>query len=314
MSAEYSETCRICGGEDLTVVANTIRGGIQSDVFACQECEMIFLPRKFFNIDNLEEHYNTNYVYTPSLGKLLGSEYDPYTMYVKHIEYLLDSENTELFEIGAGPGHFISQIKDRVKKVEAVELHPGQADHCRNEYGIKVYADPIEKLDLKESFDIVCLFSVLEHVPDPKIFLAQAMSFVKPGGTLFIEVPNSQDPLLALYDVTEYSAMYFRSEHIFNYNRSSLSKLFEVLNFTNFDIEARQGYSLTNHIHWASTGKGQTSTELGYRFNFPKPIKEGPIKPSQLQNLFDKMDREYRSFLVENGYGDMLFAKVRKPF
>jgi 2-polyprenyl-3-methyl-5-hydroxy-6-metoxy-1,4-benzoquinol methylase len=41
-----------------------------------------------------------------------------------------------------------------------------------------------------ESFDLVCMSHVLEHVPDPVDFLAGLYKITRPEGYLFIEVPN----------------------------------------------------------------------------------------------------------------------------
>ena len=40
------------------------------------------------------------------------------------------------------------------------------------------------------SFDIVLSFQVLEHVSDPAVFLREATRVLKPGGFLYIEMPN----------------------------------------------------------------------------------------------------------------------------
>ncbi len=308
-----SEKCPICKGEEYSIASTTIRGGVQCDVRHCKKCTVYYLPPGFADSDKLIQEYSTNYTYKPSLGSLLGTDYDPYLAYVSYIDHLLDKKTTSLLDIGAGPGHFISHVKDRVLNVEAVELHPGQADYCRKTHNITVHEDLISALDMTEKFDIVCAFSVLEHVPDPVDFLTKAMSFVKPGGVLFIEVPNSQDPLLSLYDVPNYSNFYFRPEHLYDFNKQSLAKLFETAGFRNHTLDLHQAYSLTNHIHWATNGKGQESTKVGYRFTFPSPPKSPSPLADRLQEFFDDIDRQYRDFLKKEGYADMLLSIVEKP-
>lgn len=49
------------------------------------------------------------------------------------------------------------------------------------------------------AFDHITLAHVLEHVPDPLGLLAEFFAWLKPGGTLFIEVPNADATGLAIF-------------------------------------------------------------------------------------------------------------------
>lgn len=44
----------------------------------------------------------------------------------------------------------------------------------------------------KESFDIVVMGFILEHVDDPDLILEHYRSFLKPGGKLYVAVPNAK--------------------------------------------------------------------------------------------------------------------------
>lgn len=49
------------------------------------------------------------------------------------------------------------------------------------------------------TFDHITLAHVLEHVPSPLILLAQLFAWLKPGGTLFVEVPNADATGLEIF-------------------------------------------------------------------------------------------------------------------
>lgn len=48
---------------------------------------------------------------------------------------------------------------------------------------------------LGRTFDLVLLCEVLEHVSDPKRVLHEAANLVKPGGFLYVTVPNQEFPM-----------------------------------------------------------------------------------------------------------------------
>jgi SAM-dependent methyltransferase len=50
-----------------------------------------------------------------------------------------------------------------------------------------------------EAFDHITLAHVLEHVPDPAALLRRLFGWLKPGGTLFIEVPNADATGLGIF-------------------------------------------------------------------------------------------------------------------
>lgn len=45
----------------------------------------------------------------------------------------------------------------------------------------------------RDHFDIVTIWHVLEHVPDPRAVLQKVYSLLKPGGILFLAVPNEEN-------------------------------------------------------------------------------------------------------------------------
>jgi SAM-dependent methyltransferase len=63
----------------------------------------------------------------------------------------------------------------------------------RAEPGIIQIDDPSELATLR--FDLLCLCEVLEHVSAPQDTLSEVISLVRPGGLLFVTVPNREFPI-----------------------------------------------------------------------------------------------------------------------
>ena len=49
-----------------------------------------------------------------------------------------------------------------------------------------------ENFNTQEKFDVICMGFVLEHVDDPALILRRYLEFLKPGGKLFVTVPNAE--------------------------------------------------------------------------------------------------------------------------
>jgi SAM-dependent methyltransferase len=93
-----------------------------------------------------------------------------------------------LLDIGCFRGEFMEYIRaEHGWEVAGVEF----SERPPNYFGLDIfYGDIADAPYSEESFDVVTLWAVLEHVYDPSRMLAQAHRFLKPGGVLIILVPN----------------------------------------------------------------------------------------------------------------------------
>lgn len=107
--------------------------------------------------------------------------------------------NGRLLDIGCGNGSFLSAWS---------RLIPGWSlcgSEVSEKYKARVESIPgVEKLfacdvpDIPGSFDVISLVHVLEHIPSPVEVLRQARRKLKPGGLLFVEVPDCEQNVFML--------------------------------------------------------------------------------------------------------------------
>jgi 2-polyprenyl-3-methyl-5-hydroxy-6-metoxy-1,4-benzoquinol methylase len=104
-------------------------------------------------------------------------------------------------------------------------------------------------------FDVITAFHVLEHVPDPRAMLRGLVSKLAPGGRVVIEVPNSDDALLTLYESEAFRHFTYWSQHLFLFNPETLRRTVAGSGLRVTAIHQVQRYPLANHLHWLSRKK-----------------------------------------------------------
>ena len=97
-----------------------------------------------------------------------------------------------LLEIGSGLGHFARQAS-RSFDVVVSDLEPSVVSGAvagSPLAGIAASGDAVPLAD--NTLDAVCCFDVLEHLPDPVPCLRETYRVLRPGGALFLSVPNPE--------------------------------------------------------------------------------------------------------------------------
>jgi 2-polyprenyl-3-methyl-5-hydroxy-6-metoxy-1,4-benzoquinol methylase len=104
-----------------------------------------------------------------------------------------------VLDYGCGNGDYLLRLQPVGYEVAGMEFDALLLDRL-TEHGILV-ADVAEAGDVAwdGAFDHITLSHVLEHVPDPHDLLARLFRWLKPGGTLFVEVPNAKATGLTIF-------------------------------------------------------------------------------------------------------------------
>jgi SAM-dependent methyltransferase len=101
------------------------------------------------------------------------------------------TKELKLLDIGCGFGAFLSFANQAGFDVTGVEIDKKIAQAAR-ENGFVVYDDFLENLALPDnSFDVITLWDVIEHVPDPVSLLTECHRLLRPGGVLFYHTGNA---------------------------------------------------------------------------------------------------------------------------
>lgn len=249
--------CDICGGEGI-LLHKGVRDNPNIDVYECTDCKTKFLSD--INDRDYEAGfmYETNNMSDMSIEERLRQFYpDDYRRYAMFSDMC---KNKSVLDFGCGFGGFLQIMKDADEqntnsgaiRVGGVELGSVERKYLLRK-NIECKAS-IEEYN--EKFDVITLFHTFEHLNNPKEWLVKFHNKLNSNGKLIIEVPNSNDVLLSLYECKDFADFTYWSAHLYLYNEDSIRQLIESVDLYQIDeIKQIQRYGLSNHLMWLAKGK-----------------------------------------------------------
>jgi len=106
----------------------------------------------------------------------------------------------KLLEIGCGPGHFLNLASQRGWQTLGIEISEYAAEFARNQFNLNVKTGALDLVDLgNETFDVIFLGDLLEHVTNPKKLLIQLSHYLNSEGIVYIEIPSVTNGLYSRF-------------------------------------------------------------------------------------------------------------------
>ena len=97
---------------------------------------------------------------------------------------------TSVLDVGCSTGMFLRVLKDQgYENVVGVDVSLEQVTHCRVVNEIPAFRG-LSQIPEDNCFDLVSLYAVLEHVPNPVEVFEQSAQRVKVNGHLIVDIPN----------------------------------------------------------------------------------------------------------------------------
>jgi len=102
----------------------------------------------------------------------------------------INFKNKKILDVGCGIGMFLSQFKELGSKVYGIDIDKEKIQIAKNKFK-NVFLAPSEKLPFrKDTFDIIWLHEVIEHVDNDVETMKECFRVLKPGGKIVIFAPN----------------------------------------------------------------------------------------------------------------------------
>lgn len=197
----------------------------QFRVVTCSNCSLSFTnPRpkttelgKYYKSDEYISHSNK----ANNLTNLLYKFVRHFTIWQKYklIKSSLENpSNIDHLDYGCGTGHFINYTTQ--KGWNSIGYEPDNTSY--NHHNHLIFND-LNEIPEDQTFDVITLFHVLEHVAELNETLHLLLSKLKPSGILLLALPNHKSADAVHY--AEYWAGYDLPRHLYHFSQESIRQL-----------------------------------------------------------------------------------------
>lgn len=196
----------------------------------CLNCGLLYtMPRPskekigaYYKSDEYYSHQENKKGFVPRLYEAIKK------INLKH-KFRLASRDLpvgKLLDIGCGVGDFLHIAEHNGWQCTGVEPSEEAREIARQRIkGDLLYSEDLNHLP-DQSFDLITMWHVLEHVDDLKWQVAQLQRLIKPNGRIVIAVPNYRSYDGRFYNA--YWAAYDVPRHLNHFNRTVITKIFKT--------------------------------------------------------------------------------------
>lgn len=210
--------CNLCDSENHIDYKN-IAG--HKNIVQCNRCGLIF-TNPMPDLETIKEELQK----VPVVSEVeLKVEENKYEIFLEEIGSLNKNQKGKLLDIGCGFGQLLASAKKRGWQIFGLEINKFKVAFASEKLGIDIYCGELKEAEyLDDSFEVITVIEVLEHLINPSGFLQEINRILKKDGILVIVVPNVE----SFNAKTDPS--WWQSYHFFHFSTNSLTQILKKNN------------------------------------------------------------------------------------
>jgi 2-polyprenyl-3-methyl-5-hydroxy-6-metoxy-1,4-benzoquinol methylase len=157
----------------------------------------------------------------------------------------------ELLDIGCATGVFLDMGRKKGLIARGVEISRELAEYARREFGLEVENDIFKASYPSDSFDVVTLLDVIEHIPisDLSNTMVEIYRILRPGGVLVIRTPGEDAFLRAMAKFIFFSSgrqierpmhLFYSFEHLSSFSSHTLTTFLTRMGFKPYLVKRQE--------------------------------------------------------------------------
>lgn len=186
--------------------------------FSSVDTAALYSPDAYFSSPN-DHGYDDYYALRPAVERTGRRR-------LQKIRRLLGLEKGRLLDLGCGPGFFLDVARSAGWDVHGIEISESASKYARETLSLPVVTASVDvELDSHGEFDLVTMWDMIEHVPDPVVALESARAALRPGGGLVLTTGDVESVVARLSG--ERWHLYNFPDHFYFHTGRSLRRLVE---------------------------------------------------------------------------------------
>lgn len=194
-----------------------------SNFFRCLNCELLFIwPQPV--LEEINQMYQ-------EWGKVcyLDEErikFDFDTSFEERLDLLGPyRKNNRLLDVGCSTGAFLQAARRRSWDTYGVELSRAAAHYAKDIKELNVFNGVLHDARYQDDyFDVVNVWAVLEHVPNPLEIIVECKRVLRKGGVLVFAIPNCKSLPARVFGKR---FRYINKGHLFYFSRNTITVLLD---------------------------------------------------------------------------------------
>jgi len=220
--------CPQCGGKSFSKIVQRVDG---LDIVGCDTCELAYLnPRPVR--EAIDKLYDVGYYSAASSTGVGYSLYatEPTTIRIyppfgwDFLKANINLAGTRTLDIGCAFGRMVYWMRKSGARATGIDLNPEGVGVGRHSLRLDLRVTSLEALDEpRESFDVITMMDLIEHIADLDSFMKNVDRLLKPGGVVLVQTPNFG----TFHTYAEKSAqIYVSLEHLLYFEQRTMDRLF----------------------------------------------------------------------------------------